>query len=294
MDIDGRIEHYRKMVECYLGSALPERAGMLNPITRCMRYSLFAGGKRIRPLLMLGTGEIYGADEYDILPFAGCIEMIHTYSLIHDDLPGMDDDDLRRGKPTNHRVFGEGMAILAGDGLLNLAYETMLSEVEAKRDLKYASAAYEIAKGAGIYGMVGGQAVDIDSSGKRVDRDTVEFMHNNKTGALITASVTAGAIISEAPTEDIRLLADYGRCLGLAFQITDDILDAVGEAEKVGKSVGSDERENKPTYVSIYGVERSKRIAADLTDEALGRLDKFGFRAEFLRSVTRRLLVREF
>lgn len=294
MDINDRIKYYREMVESYLAGLIPEEDGQLKTIIGSMRYSLFAGGKRLRPVLMLGTGEIYGCHEEDILPFAGSIEMIHTYSLIHDDLPAMDDDDYRRGKPTNHRIYGEGMAVLSGDGLLNLAYETMMGQVLLKKDLKYAAAAYEIARGAGIFGMVGGQAVDIENEGQKVDRETMDFCYKNKTGALITASIRAGAIISGASEGDMDILSEFGRYLGLAFQITDDILDAVGDEAKMGKSTGSDQKDNKPTYVSMYGVESSREVASKLTDDALKQLKYFGNRAEFLTGLTKFLLLREF
>jgi geranylgeranyl diphosphate synthase type II len=294
MEFKEKIKYYQDVINEYIEASIPSNHKYINTILSAMRYSIFAGGKRLRPILMLGVGEIYGCPIEDILPFAGGIEMIHTYSLIHDDLPAMDNDDYRRGKPTNHKVFGEGMAVLAGDALLNFAFELMLSYAASKKNVKYTKAALEIASSSGIYGMIGGQVVDIEHEGIETDRETMDFCHNCKTGALISASVMAGAIISNAPEKDIPHLSCFARNLGLAFQIVDDILDVTGDESKLGKKTGSDEKMNKSTYVTMYGVEQSRKIAQELTLKARENLKALGYETEFLQNLTDYLLCREY
>ena len=217
-------------------------------VVDAMQYSLFAGGKRLRPVLTLASAEMMGASARLALPYACAIEMIHTYSLIHDDLPAMDDDDLRRGKPTNHRVYGEGMAVLAGDGLLNLAYEIMLQDVLIQKEPKaFLLAMNEIAAAAGINGMIGGQTADLMNEGKQVTAETLGYIHRHKTGALLAASLTAGAYIAGADEASARKLNRAGHALGLAFQIQDDLLDLIGDEDIVGKSLGRDLEKGKLT-----------------------------------------------
>jgi geranylgeranyl diphosphate synthase type II len=259
-----------------------------------MRYSIYAGGKRLRPILMLATGELFDHPYEDILPFAAAIEMIHTYSLIHDDLPAMDNDDFRRGKPTNHKVYGDSIAVLAGDGLLNLAFEQMFEHISVNVESRFVLAAGEIAHASGIHGMVGGQVVDIENQGHTVDEHTLDFMHINKTGALITAAVRAGAIISSAPSEELIRLTEYSKDLGLAFQIIDDILDVTGDESKLGKSIGNDSRNNKATYVSMHGLESARETARRLSDGAFDKISHFGKKGEFLGCLTQYLLSREY
>ena len=265
--------------------------GAPQEIKLAMNYSLLAGGKRIRPVLALTICEGLGGNAEDVLPYACATECIHTYSLIHDDLPAMDNDDLRRGKPTNHKVFGEAMAILAGDGLLNFAFELMLKHAVEKNERRFTEAAYVLAKSAGIGGMIGGQVIDIESEGKHIDSDTLYHMHRLKTGALIQAPCLMGCIIAGADgyKETASL---YGSSLGLAFQIRDDILDYSGDEKKLGKATGMDSAHHKPTFVNTFGLEKSEALAERYTKEAMNlteKLDKTGF----LRELTEYLLNRE-
>lgn len=294
MDFDTELKQYQNDINDYLDKTIPSDDKHIGTILSSMRYSVFAGGKRLRPVLMLGTAEIFDCPFENIMPYAAGIEMIHTYSLIHDDLPGMDDDDYRRGKPTNHRVYGTGMAILAGDGLLNFAFEHMLEHAYKNNGGKYVKAVLEIAHASGIHGMIGGQSVDIENTGKPMSMELIKYMHKNKTGALIKAAVKSSAIISGADDDDIKRLGLYGSNLGLAFQIIDDILDVCGDDKKLGKDTGSDASNNKATYVSLYGIEKSKDAAASLTEKAICALKHYGDRAQFLYKLTDYLLKRDF
>lgn len=255
-------------------------------------YSLTAGGKRLRPILCLSSYETCGGTQ-DITAYATAIEFIHTYSLIHDDLPSMDNDDLRRGKPTNHKVFGEAIAILAGDGLLTEAFRILsnpnYADVNPLSLLKVIS---EIAYSAGVYGMVGGQAYDLISEGKEPDKEIVEFIHLNKTAKLISASVKSGAILADASDEQIMRMENYGLSIGLAFQIVDDILDIEGTTEQLGKPKGSDEKKGKMTYPRVYGIKKSKQKAKELIDNALKAIEDFDQKAEPLREIARYIVKR--
>lgn len=255
-------------------------------------YSLNIGGKRIRPILMLLTYSMYKENWRDILEFSSAIEMIHTYSLIHDDLPCMDDDDLRRGKPTNHKVYGENIAVLAGDTLLNEAMNLMM-RFSLKNGEKSLVAAEMIASAAGPEGMIGGQVVDIINEGKKISEDELKYMHMNKTGALIKVSIMSGAILGEAPEEDIRKLEKFGENLGLAFQIKDDILDVIGSTEKLGKNVLSDEESNKSNFITMYGLEYCIKECERLTKESIDILDSLSVNTESLKILTKELLDRE-
>jgi geranylgeranyl diphosphate synthase type II len=259
-----------------------------------MSYSLMAGGKRLRPVMCLLSAGIFG-DEVKALDIACAIEMIHTYSLIHDDLPAMDNDDLRRGKPTCHKVFGEAYAILAGDGLLNSAFEVMLGCARHNKDagLDYISAMDIIAKASGTRGMIAGQAADIEFEGTRQDSDVLKFIHERKTAALITASVASAAALFKASPAELAALETFGRCVGLAFQIIDDILDETGCTSSIGKTPGKDADKNKQTFVRVYGIERSKQLAEAKTHEAKEALKCFGAKAEDLDSLAELLLLRE-
>ena len=255
-------------------------------------YSLNIGGKRIRPILMLLTYSMYKENWRDILEFSSAIEMIHTYSLVHDDLPCMDDDDLRRGKPTNHKVYGENIAVLAGDTLLNEAMNLMM-RFSLKNGKKALVASEMIASAAGPEGMIGGQVVDIINEGKKISEDELKYMHMNKTGALIKVSIMSGAILGEAPEEDIRKLEKFGENLGLAFQIKDDILDVIGSTEKLGKNVLSDEESNKSNFITMYGLEYCIKECERLTKESIEILDSLSVDTKDLKVLTKELLDRE-
>jgi len=252
-------------------------------ILDAMKYSLLACGKRIRPILAISICEALGGRIEDVLSFACAMEMIHTYSLIHDDLPAMDNDNLRRGKPTNHVVFGEAKAILAGDALLNYAFEVMLSEIAKKGyGEKYVKAAEIVAASSGVKGMIGGQVIDIESENSSMDLKELQDMHRRKTGALIEASALLGCIIS-GKTERMDLVGEYSRNLGIAFQIVDDILDYEGDSSILGKSIGKDEAEGKSTFVSILGIQKSKEMANKYSENAYDiakSLDASGFLGE--------------
>lgn len=256
-----------------------------------MEYSLMAGGKRLRPVLLMAAADALGVDGERFLPVACAVEMIHTYSLIHDDLPAMDNDDYRRGKPTNHKVYGAGMATLAGDGLLTLAFEVMLRQPNST-PLRLLQVVREISCAAGPAGMVGGQAIDLRSEGKRIDLATLRAMHMAKTGAMFRAAVRVGAILAGASAADLSALTDYAEGFGLAFQITDDILDVVGDEATLGKPVGSDERNAKSTYVTLTSLEESRRLAREAVDQAVGALERFGQRGQTLRELVLHLLER--
>ncbi len=261
-------------------------------IYKAMKYSLSAGGKRIRPVLMGACAELMGADRESVMPFACALEMIHTYSLIHDDLPCMDNDDLRRGKPTNHKVFGEAMAVLAGDALLNYAFEIMLKNSTVSPNMTI-GAMSEIAAASGTQGMIGGQVIDIESEGKTIDAVTLMTMHLHKTAALIMAAAKVGALLGGGGREALDSMEEFARYLGIAFQIKDDILDVTGSEEMLGKKTGVDRTLEKSTFISIYGLEASQKMLEDYTNRAIETLLPYGERAEFLIELSKFLLSRE-
>ena len=274
---------------------MPEEKGYQKTIFEAMNYSLKAGGKRLRPILTLEACRIVGGNEEDAIPFAIAIEMIHTYSLIHDDLPALDDDDLRRGRPTNHKVYGDAMAILAGDGLLNYAFEIMLkSSIGKENPAKYLNAINEIAKSSGVYGMIGGQVVDIESEDKKIEMEKLDFIHLNKTAAIIVGCMRAGAIIGDATEKQLENITKYATNIGLSFQIADDILDITGDESKLGKKVGSDIDNNKSTYPSLIGLEKSKEIANDLINEAKTRISNIKGDTEFLNDLAEYIVARDY
>lgn len=268
----------------------------INPTMKdAMNYSVSAGGKRLRPTLNIMANALLSGNMKETLDIACAIEMIHTYSLIHDDLPAMDNDDLRRGKPTNHVMFGEAFAILCGDALLNFAYEVML-----KNALRYASnldshtkAILEVATGAGVYGMITGQCGDIENEGQILTEVELKYVHEHKTGALIKSSLLSGLLLCNPRQEYIDALTVYGNNIGLTFQIVDDVLDIVGDAKKMGKTLGKDKTSKKFTFPTLYGVEKSMKIAQEKTDEAISALKVFGTRAEELSGLALFILKRE-
>ncbi|MGL4797478.1 MAG: polyprenyl synthetase family protein [Paraclostridium sp.] len=282
-------------IEELLAKYMPQEIGYQQTILEAMNYSLKAGGKRLRPILTLEACKLVGGKEEDAIPFAVAIEMIHTYSLIHDDLPALDNDDLRRGRPTNHKVYGDAMAILAGDGLLNYAFEIMLRESIGKENpAKYLKAINEIATASGVYGMIGGQVVDIESEDKKIDMEKLDFIHLNKTAAIIVGCMRAGAIIGDATQQQLEDITKYATNIGLSFQIVDDILDIVGDEAKLGKKIGSDIDNNKSTYPSLLGLEKSKQIANDLIEEAKMKISHNKENNEFLNGLAEYIIAREY
>lgn len=261
-------------------------------LEKAMEYSLMAGGKRLRPVLLMAAADAVGKDGEAFLTTGCAIEMIHTYSLIHDDLPAMDNDDYRRGKPTNHKVFGDGIAVLAGDALLTLAFEVMLRQEGAAPET-LVTVVSEMSRAAGPYGMVGGQVLDLEGEGRRLDMAALRKIHMGKTGALFCAAIRSGAILAGAKEEELAALTLYAERFGLAFQITDDILDVTGDEAAIGKPVGSDVRNEKATYVTLTSLEEAKKLAEDAVNEAVAALDIFGERAAFLRDLALFLLGRK-
>jgi geranylgeranyl diphosphate synthase, type II len=284
-------EEDRLAVDAHLERLLPAESLAPTSIHQAMRYSVFAGGKRIRPILCLEAARIFEPDPSAALFPACAIEFIHTYSLIHDDLPALDNDDLRRGKPTCHKKFGEAIAILAGDALLTLAFQTVAaSPVAGDRRVAMVS---EISASSGtINGMVGGQVADIEAEGKSVGAEMLEYIHRSKTAALIRASVTSGALSAGASPEDVARLRRFGETIGWAFQVTDDILDVEESSAALGKTAGKDIAQQKATYPSVFGLEKSHQIAADLAAQAAGELNPYGERAARLRSIAEFLVLR--
>ena len=312
MDIENYLKEKRELIDSYLASyfSVPAEPSLLHD---AMRYSLFAGGKRIRPILALSAYEACGRDPKNIIPYASAFELIHTYSLIHDDLPSMDNDDLRRGKSTSHKVFGEAIAILAGDALLTEAFLMLTNnsllpplgkggdrgvrggkgrlheEIKSSSLLK---AIREVALSSGVHGMVGGQAMDILSENSKPERNTLTFIHTHKTAALITASVRMGGILADSDVNTLKALTQYGERIGLAFQITDDILNVEGNTEELGKAAGSDAKMKKMTYPAFYGIEKSRQEAENLVAEAIDALALFPSVADPLRAIARYLIQR--
>ena len=284
------------LIEAALDKYLPAVDTLPSRLHDAMRYSVFAGGKRIRPVLLLAACDAVGGELRRALPAACAVELVHGYSLIHDDLPAMDDDDFRRGKPTNHKVYGEATAILAGDGLLTEAF-ILLSNPEIWEDEplgRSSEVIHILAKNAGSRGMVGGQVVDMESEEKPVDLPTLEYIHTHKTGALILAAIEIGAVIGGATEEQKRALCRYGEAAGLAFQVADDILDIVADESELGKDVGSDRQRGKATYPALLGLAGARQRAGELQQIALSSLDIFGESARPLREIARYIVDRSF
>jgi geranylgeranyl diphosphate synthase type II len=292
--VDQNYENYLAIVNEHILDFLPEIDNKSITLYDSMKYSLMAGGKRLRPVLLLGACEMCGGDVNAAIPYACAIEYVHTYSLIHDDLPCMDDDDLRRGIATNHKVYGEDIATLAGDGLLNSAFEAMYRDMFLYFDDPDAlkarvRAAYEIAKGAGCTGMIAGQVADVESEGKACSPEMLDYIHLNKTAALITAAVRAGAMLGNADKKMLDDLTDYAEAIGLAFQIQDDMLDVTGTVEELGKNVGMDKELSKTTYPAVHGMDASKARADELHELALDSIADYYDNAEFFINIVEAL-----
>jgi len=288
--LQGRIDY----IDSQLDWTLPKIEVYPTELFQAMRYSVFAGGKRLRPIMLLSACEAVGGAPEGAVPFACAIEMIHTYSLIHDDLPAMDNDDYRRGKLTSHKMFGEDMGILAGDALLHHAMETMAEACCKEFTLERVRAMEAISHGAGVFGMLAGQVVDVLSDGSEINEETLEFIHKNKTAAMIQAALKAGAILGGGTEEQVASLDLVGEKIGVAFQIQDDVLDVISTQNELGKPVHSDEKNKKTTYVNIYGIEKSKKIISRLSKEAIEILEGFGEKGMFLIELTNYLIGRTY
>ena len=280
------------LVNRALDGFLPSEKTKPATIHKAMRYSLFAGGKRLRPVLCLAAAEACGGAVAPALPMACAVECIHTYSLIHDDLPAMDNDDYRRGKLTNHKVFGEGLAVLAGDALLTQAFE-ILVQAQATPRYSHSDLALELAHASGSLQLIAGQVADLEGEGKKVSAAQLRYIHERKTSALLTCSVRLGGMSANCTPADLKALTDFGYHVGLAFQVIDDILDVTQTSEQLGKTAGKDVKAQKATYPSIVGLEKSRRIARQLTDNAFAALTPFQGRAMALEALARYLLVRD-
>jgi geranylgeranyl diphosphate synthase type II len=293
MDLKRYLIARQKEVDRALDRFLPKASVPPATIHKAMRYSLFAGGKRLRPILCLAAAEACGGKTSAALPLACAVECIHTYSLIHDDLPSMDNDDLRRGRATCHKVFGDGIAILAGDALLTIAFEIATHARAATRyDLRHIFC--EITTAAGSQKLIAGQVADLEAEGRRINRSQLRYIHENKTAALLTASVRLGAMAANASAEQLAAITAFGRALGLAFQVIDDILDVTQTSEKLGKSAGKDVTAKKATYPAVIGLEKSRAEANRLTSRADAALANFGRSADWLREIAKHLLAREY
>lgn len=294
--MDKTYEEYKQIVEEHLLDYLPSIDQKSISLYESMKYSLSAPGKRLRPVLLLAACDFAGGDILKALPYACALEYIHTYSLIHDDLPAMDNDDLRRGLPTNHKVYGEAIAILAGDGLLTTASEVMQKDMFMYFDntdelINRINASYVITKNAGCKGMVAGQVSDIEAEGHKCSEEMLKYIHLNKTGALILAAIQAGLYLGNADNEAFDKMSRYASNLGLAFQIRDDILDATKTTEEIGKPAGSDEDSNKSTYVSLYGLEESKKKLVSALEYAKGSINDYYDNAEFFVKLLNELMI---
>ena len=291
-------EDYKKMIDEHLQDFIPNIDNKSISLYEAMKYSLTAGGKRIRPVLLLAACDFAGGDVREALPYACAMEYIHTYSMIHDDLPAMDNDDQRRGQPTNHKVYGEALAILAGDGLLTSAFEAMNKDLmlyfdDAEKMAKRIRAINAIAKGAGCRGMVAGQVSDIEGENNEYSNEMLEYIHINKTGALIIAAIKAGLYLGNPSKDMLSNLDIYSENLGLAYQIADDILDEIGDPKELGKAIGSDKKQHKNTYTSINGLEAAFARLEQLTDDALEAIAPYYDNAEFFRNMALQLKTRK-
>ncbi len=293
MTFNEKLQSEISEIEKILNSYLPEEIGYQKTVIKAMNYSVLAGGKRLRPMLMLETYRLFGGKGKVVEPFMAALEFIHTYSLVHDDLPAMDNDEYRRGKKTTHAVFGETMGILAGDALLNYAFEVAASAFDIELSTNVAKALKVLAEKAGIYGMIGGQVADIESEGKQVGIETVEFIHKLKCGALIESAMLIGAILAGATQEEQNKIEQIASDVGYAFQIRDDILDVTGTTETLGKPAGSDDKNSKSTYVSIKGLEQSISDVEFLSARALDTLSSLSSSNTFLEELIKMLIMRE-
>ena len=293
MDILQYLKAKKDAVDRMLERVLPEESAYPPRLHQAMRYALLAGGKRLRPILAIAAAEAVGGDGSAILREACALELIHTYSLIHDDLPSMDNDSVRRGLPTTHTVFGEAMAILAGDALLTEAFAVLSAGATSRSSsLHIIEVIKLIAEAAGSRGLIGGQVVDLESEGKTIDDDQLDYIHAHKTGSLLTASVLLGALLAGSTSDHISHLRNYGAAIGLAFQITDDILDVTESTQTLGKTAGSDEKKNKATYPALHGLEAARQRQQSLCAAALHALQTFDEKAEPLRCIARYIIER--
>ena len=283
-------------IEAVLKSYLPREEGFAKTMAQAMNYSVLAGGKRLRPMLILETSRMFGGEDKLAYPFMAAMEMIHTHSLVHDDLPALDNDDYRRGRLTTHKVYGEAMGVLSGVALLNYAYEVMLTAFDLAEDEKARARVIKALKvmshKTGLYGMLGGQSVDVENDGKPMSREMIDYIYENKTSALIEGSMMAGAILGGASAEEVAVVEKAASGIGLAFQIQDDILDVTSTAEELGKPIHSDEKNHKTTYVTLMGIEKASQQVAELSEEAVKPLEGMNKKNEFLFTLVKELVGR--
>lgn len=282
-----------KQIDDIIEKYLPKEAGEQITILEAMNYSIHVGGKRLRPMLMQASYQMFGGTGEAIEPFMAAIEMIHTYSLVHDDLPAMDNDEYRRGQLSTHAKYGHAMGVLAGDGLLNYAFETALKAYDIEPSDKIIAALKILANKAGVYGMVGGQVVDVQSDGKKIPMETIKYIHENKTAAMIESALMIGATLAGAPKDEIDIIEKVGSDVGLAFQIQDDILDVTSTLEVLGKPIGSDAKNDKSTYVSLVGLDKAREDVREVSERAIGNLNELSVHSDFLEGLIRMLITRE-
>lgn len=294
MEFKKELENKVEEINALLNMYLPKEEGFQKTIMQAMNYSVLAGGKRLRPMLISETYKLFGGKGEVVKPFMVAMEMIQTYSLVHDDLPAMDNDEYRRGKKSTHAMFGEAMGILAGDALLNYAFEVAAGAFDIDCSEKTAKALQVLSKKAGIYGMVGGQVVDVESEGKEIPFETLQYIHRNKCGALIEGAMMIGALLAGANEDEVKTIEQIGANVGLAFQIQDDILDVTSTSEILGKPVGSDDKNEKITYVTFVGLDKAKAEVEKLSNEAIEKLEALPYKNEFLKELIRSLIYREF
>ena len=280
-------------IEKLLTTYLPQETGFQKTVLEAVNYSVLAGGKRLRPLLMKETYQMFGGEGKVVEPFMAAMEMIHTYSLVHDDLPAMDNDEYRRGKKTTHAVYGEAMGILAGDALLNLAFETAAGAFDIETSARTAKALQILSKKAGIYGMIGGQVVDVESEGQPLSREKLDFIYRLKTSALIEAAMMVGAVLAGASDEEVAAIERVANDVGLAFQIQDDILDVTSTLEVLGKPIHSDDKNNKTTYVTLEGLDKAKKDVEEISERALSTMASLEHKNAFQEELIRMLITRE-
>lgn len=294
MNFNKELEQKKKEIECLIAGYLPKEEGFAKELARAMNYSMEAGGKRLRPILMAETYRMFGGESKVIEPFLAAMEMIHTSSLIHDDLPAIDNDEYRRGKKTTHAVYGEAVGVLSGDALLNYAYETACRAflLEPKNQ-RIGQALLVLSRKTGIYGMLGGQSVDVTNEGKPISKEMLDYIYENKTSALIEASMMVGAILAGASQDEVERIETIGNRVGLAFQIRDDILDITSTMEELGKPVFSDEKNHKVTYVTLRGLDQAAGDVETISEEAVSRLEEFPQKNEFLQELVRYLVNRK-
>jgi geranylgeranyl diphosphate synthase type II len=295
MSITNYLSERKVLIEKALDNFLPGVDEYPSQIHQAMRHSVFAGGKRIRPILTIASCEIFGGNIEQAIPTACAIECIHTYSLIHDDLPCMDDDDLRRGIPTCHKKFGEGIAVLAGDGLLTHAFQLLamnheLAQISPQNTLRVI---VDISKACSTKGLIGGQVIDLESENKKIDCATLSYIHQHKTGALLTTSLRSGAILGNASDDELSIVTEYGNLLGLVFQITDDLLDIEGDLKLLGKTPGKDKQNNKATFPALYGIDKSKKLATEYANKAIEVLEPFAEKGLILKDIANYVLDRD-